>query len=337
MSRIRVFDKAGNGIAEIEAICNRSWILSDVGEAQFSLSIFDKKCKREIIEFGNLILVEHERLPAWGGVIDTPREWGNGQVTVHAYSAEKLFDYRIGPLDQKITGTAGRLFQKILDEALKQGWMPVEGGIFESDGKDRKETLNPTSLLDEMRRVWERSGGDFILAPRVDDQGRLRFVLNYYADLRFDTQFVLKEGHNIALSNRALTEQGRIVNWFFAFGDGDTWESRPQFTGSDAESISRYGLRQDSKQFSGVEEVGTLQKHAENILKVTRAPQVMLDVEVLDVGDAWLNCRPGAVVWVELHSAGFWGDGIGYRGQARIIGMELDEGGQKLRILTEVL
>jgi hypothetical protein len=335
VSSIRIFDKTGVQIAEVDAVCNRSWLLNDVGKASFTLSIFDAKCRRDVLEFGNLVLIEHEKLPAWGGVIDTPRVWGQGTVTINAYSAEQLFKYRIGLQDQKVTGTTAILLRKVLEIAQNHGWLPVSAGIIEDDGIQREETINPTDLLDELKRICERAGGDFMMQPALDANGRLYFVLNYYRSLRLDTQYVLKEGHNIALANRALSEQGEIINELLGYGDGVSWSSKPVYTGRNDASIAYYGLRQGSEYFQGVTQVGSVQKNVEAQLAVKAYPRTTLDLQALDVGETWLNCRLGAVFAVELHSAGFYGTDIGYIGTARVYGMEFDEMRQTVRIIGE--
>ncbi len=333
---IRIYDRQGIEIAEVDATCDRSWLLSDVGKAQFTLSIYDSKCKHDILEFGNLIYIEHEQLPPWGGVIDTPRTWGNGTVTVQAYSAEKLLSYRIGLKDQLVRGTTANLIRKIYELVQSDEPLPLELGDVEDDGIQREETINPTSLLDELKTVVKRTTGNFRLTPKFDAQGHLGFMLEYRLNWARVSELALVEGHNLALTSRPLIEQGDIVNELLGYGDGASWTSKPAYTARNEASIAAFGLRQGSKAYTGVTQLGTVQKNSEAEVSNKGYPRQTLDLRVLNVGDAWLNMRLGAVMPVMLHSAGFSGSGTGYSDTVQIRGMEYDDGKQTLRIIAEV-
>jgi hypothetical protein len=82
MIQITIFDQLGSALADIQASVTRSWEINKTGKAEFELAIIDPKCKEEFLRFGNLIHVESDELPAWTGVIDTPR-WNSYLHSVH--------------------------------------------------------------------------------------------------------------------------------------------------------------------------------------------------------------------------------------------------------------
>ena len=110
---IRVFDRNGSPIGEINALYTCSWLLNAPGKLSFTLSVNDPKCREDFLRFGNLVLVLHDDLPAWGGVIDTPREWGDGNVRINAWGGEKLLDFRRGPVGRLLTGSGGDILGSV--------------------------------------------------------------------------------------------------------------------------------------------------------------------------------------------------------------------------------
>ena len=334
MSQILIFDRSGKQLAELDASCSRSWLFSDIGQAEFAVSLQDTKCKREFLEFGNLIFIEHEKLPAWGGVIDVPRKWRPGFVEVRAYSAEKILEYSIGPVDVTLSGSTGNLVEQILKLAPTETFYPILAGVFEDDGKNRQQTLNLTKLLEECQELVKRGGGEFCITPTVTN-GILQFKLDYFSEIGQDTGFALAEGHNLKLSNNAMVEQGTICNDLTGFGEGASWLSKPIQRVVNVDSVAQYGRRQASKNFSGNVESDTLQGNTEQAVAVEAYPRVMLDLNVLDVGDVWRWMRLGNRFPLILHTAGFSGSGYGFSGLATVSGMEFDEGEQTVRVIFD--
>ena len=78
-SRMSIYDKSGIYLTEIDADIDRTWKINDYGKATFTISKEDVKAVYEYIRFGNLIYIEHNKLPAWAGVIDPPRDWASSQ------------------------------------------------------------------------------------------------------------------------------------------------------------------------------------------------------------------------------------------------------------------
>ncbi len=329
MSNIKIYDRSGKQLTEISATCNRTWILSDVGRAEFELSIYDKKCNPDYLRFGNLILIESAKLPIWSGVIDTPRTWGGGAVVIQAYTAEYMFTYSIGHKDVKIKGTVATLIR----EVLKLSKVPIAIGTIEDENTQYEEVFNPTSILDTLKRIVTRAGGDFIVRPVINQYGQLSFAFDYFRKLECNANFILKEGYNLALANRTLIEQGTITNELLGYGEGVNWQSKPQYVGREDMSISLYGLRQGSQFFQGVTQVAAVKKHTTERLEVVGYPRMVVDAQVLDIGDAWQNLRLGANVNIELHTAGFMGSAIGYKGTLRIVGIEYTEDKGYVRVI----
>lgn len=300
------------------------WRINTVTRLRFSLSTSDAACREDWLQFGNLVLVEPGNgLPAWGGVIDTPREWGRGSVTVTAYSAEHLLGWRRpAQMGQTLKGTAGAIFRQIVQMATAAAFLPVEVGEIFEGGASREETLED-DLLAECQRIAGRARHEFDLTPIVRD-GRLIFRANWYERMGQQTDLVLEEKIDLQLSDRPLTEQGEIVNDVLGYGDGATWKSRPTVIKTDAASSGRYMHRQGISGFDGNSETGTLEENTALELGRTAYPVNVLDIRATNVRGAWGNIRKGNNIRAILRSVGFLGSGTGLDVPVRIAGMGYD-------------
>ncbi len=300
------------------------WRINTVTRLRFTLSTADAACRADWLQFGNLVLVEPGNgLPAWGGVIDTPREWGRGSVTVTAYSAERLLEWRRpAQMGQILRGTPGSIFRQIVQMATGAAFLPVEVGEVFEGGTSRVETLED-DLLAECQRIAERAGNEFDLTPVVRD-GRLVFRANWYERMGQQTNLVLEEGIDLALADRPLTEQGTIVNDLLGYGDGATWQSRPKVTKTDPRSAGMYMHRQGITGFDGNVETGTLEENTIKKLQAAAQPISTLDIRAMNTRGAWGGIRKGNIIRAILHSVGFSGGGSGADVPVRIAGFGYD-------------
>jgi hypothetical protein len=329
---IRIFDRKGIPLGEINALYTCSWLLNGPGRMSFSLSVKDPKCREDLLRFGNLVLIQHDTLPDWGGVIDTPREWGSGNVRVNAWSGEKLLEFRRGTPGKVVTGSGGAIFAQIIRQANTVGNLPlVVGNVYEG-GKVRTETLNDTLLI-ETTRIVEQAKMEWYVEPDLLGDGRLIFRANCLVKTGKQLSLELEESVHLKLSNRPMTEQGEIINDVLGYGEGVNWQSKPTAIRKDDTSIGSYGLRQGLYQFSGVTTGGTLESNTSNYLQQMSEPRVSMDVDVADVNDIWKYMRLGNRFNARLHSVGFTGGTFGIVQEIRALGMEYD--GSTLRIVGE--
>ena len=241
--RIRIFDRGGAPIAEFQATIERSYLIGEEGRAQFAYPIRKTDVVNErVLQFGNWLLIENTKLPPWVGVIDTPREWSARVVTVSAYTPEHVFGWRRGPLEEKLTGSAGSIFSKILTYVNQAEHTVMREGEIWKGGTQREETLNPTPLNEDLRRITERSGEEYQFRPVIDAAGKLVVYCDWHEQLGTETGVFLHEGKgggNVEAVGTILTEDGPIINEVFAYGDGETWQSKPTVTVTAPVSVDR--------------------------------------------------------------------------------------------------
>lgn len=332
MSVIRFFDRSGVELAELEATAQYSGRLNERGDCTFTLATDVLNGRAELIQFGNMIYIQDENLPAWGGVIDTPRTWGKNMVTVTAYSGEHFLSYRYKVNELTISQSAGEIFRKIIQDANKSEKTPVIEGEIWNGGKTREEVLQPGNYYEDAKQIAEKARNDWSVTPFIRN-GILGFYANWYKQLGVDTPLELMESVNIELEETPLREQDEIINELTGLGDGATNDLRPVFIAADRESLAQYGLRQGSVQFSQQEMTGTLKENTENELARKRNPRATLRVTALNVSDTFQHLRLGNTVTVSLLSVGLKGSGFGFTERMRITGMTVTK--KRVNLLLE--
>lgn len=341
--RIRAFDPDGLPIAEFRAAIPRSFAIGDEGRAQFiypsrKTNIVNEK----VLQFGNWLLIENTHLPPWVGVIDDPRTWATRTVTVSAYTPERVLGWRIGPLEEVVTGAAGQIFERILYYVNLSEKTIIQPGTLWRGGVRRSETLNPTPLNKDLQRLQERSREEYRWRPVVDANGRLSVFADWMELLGEETSALLHEGRgggNIEAVGNILVEDGPITNEILAFGEGMSWQSKPHVRRQDASSISKYGLRQMSKEYAGVADLQTLAENGDAFLAQFKEPARSFKINALNVGDTFKYMRLGNRMPLRFESVGFYAGAQGYQTTVRIMGMSYDPvvAGKLTLVVEEVL
>lgn len=309
---ILVADDNGVLIGELDAeIDGLSWMLNEFGQARLVVS----PAARRLLEFGNRLLIYLDNgLPPWVGFIDPPRGWGYGRVTLTAYSGERLLTHRLTGRNRVFgRATAGAILAALL--AGQAGPRVLEPGYIDLGGGAVSETYNLETLYDVARSDLLLSAADFAVSG-VIEAGRVRFRLNVYQRRGQDLAGIwLLEGHNAVIEPE---EQGPIVNEWLTAGAGNGWGDAGRLYGSarDDASIVRYGLRQESKIFSGATDQATLDALAAGELAASALPYVAMSVRAINLPPArFADYDVGDGVGVEIYS--MLG---GYRGTRRVIG-----------------
>lgn len=342
LDRIRIFDRSGNPLIEFNTRVSRSWVIGDEGRASFSYASRKSDVVNErALQFGNWLLVENSVLPSWVGVLDTPREWGTREVTVRAYTPERVFSWRRGPLEEKLTGSAGTIFEKILQYVNAAEQTILQPGDIWRGGAQREETINPTLLHEDLKRLQERSQEEYQWRPAVFN-GQLAVYADWLDLLGFDTGALLhegREGGNIKTERRVMIEDGPIANDLLAYGDGETWQSKPAVSVVDNESIGLYGRRQESKYYSGVTNTQTLTENGSEYVSQSKQASRTFRITALNVGDTFRFIGLGNRLTLTFQNIGFSQGTLGFSTLVRILGMayDPDERNQISLVVGEVL
>lgn len=316
-----IYGRDGIPITDVRAAVVRSSLLNSVGEAIFYIATSSTKCKREVLEFGNFLLVQHDSLPDWVGIIDTPRPWHHGYVEVHAFEPEYILQYRPVPLNSTISGTPGDKFTQLLAIANGQEDTLIRTGDVFIGGVSSVETISDT-VFSQIRTLQRASGHDWVCTPNVDALGKLTVKMDWLEKAGVETDLEFSQGHNILHGDAPLEESGEIVNSIEAVSDGEVSVS---VIYNDSESVAKNGLRRIRKSYSGITEASALLAAAKQDVDDSKEADVSTPLTVVDVGQTFANIRIGNVAKYRYSNVGFDGDILGQSRSVRIEGWRFDE------------
>lgn len=285
MIRIRLFDKSHILLTEIRpAIESVSWTLNNAGRARLFMPYSDPKCTLANLQHGNRILIEFDNgLPSFGGVIDTPRKQNADGVTVNAYTAEKLFSFRVTAKSRYFRATApGSIYKGLITRTNAIRSSGIDIGNIYAGGTPRTLTYHYNDLWGRIKKLAALSGQDFDVTPTYDD-GILKFHANWYDVKGADksNKVHLVEGRNMA--DPSLNVQGNIANNVFLVGAGQTWSDQRYVAHSaDTASEADYGYREYAEIQSNVKVADTLDRNAAEILAEKQNPREKFSLRVSD-------------------------------------------------------
>lgn len=337
MDRLRIFSRNGTLLAEFTASVRRSWIIGKRTIASFSVSVYDTYCNETVLQFGNWVIVENDNFPDWVGTIGG-REWASRKATIAAYSPEFLLGQRIGPREEIVKGSAGVIFERIIYYVNLKEKTLLRGGNIVKSGT-RIETLNPTQLNDDLRRIYERSGEEYTWRADFDANGKLSILGDWSLKLGKSTEFSLyesKSGGNVEATRRVLVEDAPEGNSIFGYGSGLTWASKPVVEVPDAASINQYGLIQKSISYNGVSTLAGITTNARDELKTLKNPERIYNINALNVGDTYKFMALGNSMYLRMQNIGFSSGDLGTDVRVRIVGMYFNpDSGNKLELVVK--
>ena len=335
--RVQIGDRFGKIIAEpLPDVAPLSWILNGIGRTTLTLARADAQATAENLQVGNRVYIEFENgLPPWGGVLDLPRRWGAGSVSVSCYDITQLLKYRCTEKNDSFYGRpVGAIFQELLQREEDQDPLGIVPGAIWLGGHPHWPRYHYKSLwyvLDYSLRKMERC--DFRFTPYLD-AGHIKFRADLFQTAGADktAQATLAEGVNVA-TPLAMVEQGAVINAYFAVAEGATWGTDRLVVAARAtESIAKYGLREAGQVQPGVSVQSTLEMHARNALDLGHEPHKIFPLEVTDNEPGRFAAYDlGDTVGCVLPSCDFGG----YDGAVRILAREYNPATGDCQVVVE--
>ncbi|HIP95654.1 MAG TPA: hypothetical protein EYH32_00380 [Anaerolineae bacterium] len=324
--RLLVGDRTGMVLGEIVTeIGPVSWRLNGIGVAEFAVARSAPAFREDWLRFGNRVLIEFDNgLPAWGGIIDFPREWNARGVKIKARGLGSLLKYRITAKTKYFNAVpVGRIFHDVLDDADKRQALGLvwDGPIWMGGGAHypRYHFKSVWWVLTESIRKMENC--DFRFVPLLRD-GKIVFRPELHEVLGEDKRHkvALWEGDNV--TDVVMSEQGPVINYVVVPGSGTGWgDDRQVAYAKEEESKQLYGLREDCVLRAGVTQVTTLHRHAEWYIREMAYPHTRMTLHVTNTTPArFSDYDVGDIVRVVLPSYGF----CGYDRACRVLAREFD-------------
>ena len=319
-----VGDKFGNILGEIHPQFDTfSTILNGIGRTKMVISKNSTDFVPSLLAKGNTLYVTFDDgTPPWGGVLDLPYVWGEGEVTINCYESPYRFKTRVTDKTASFYGlSAGTIFRLVLTREENQSPMGLNMGSIWEGGDPHYPVFHHTSIwdvLDYSLRQMERC--DYTFVPYITEN-TIKFRANFYQIAGEDKTFKSKlaEGRN-AGTVTDVEERGNIINAHYAIGDGSVWdETRLVMVTEDLKSIAMYGRRETSAMYSGTSMAAMLIMQGRNVIRLNSQPRVIFRCPVTnnEPGD-FSSYTLGDTVACSLPSYGF----DGFYDSVRIIGRD---------------
>lgn len=347
-SRITIFDHYCRPLAETTVSTTpRSWVLDDVGRAEWTVSTSDPICKLVNLQYGNLVLIEHlpardesgnvkGRLPDWVGMILPPRNWALGELPVVAFSAECVMAFRPMPF-VKIQGTPGTMFKQILQFAndLPSG-IKVQPGNIADLSKPLEDDLR-ISAHEHIKTLAQNAGMNWdVTAERADD-GSLLLFANLYESKGLDTDQLLNPS-NTELGDPLLSEQGVPFNYVIGYSHAFTDRDRKKLIGVNQSSFDDYGLLGMNEIFLGLHDGASVAAASQARADSAGRPQMILGRIALDQGDLFDYMECGNSLRVHDPNVGFSPNGgFGLNARVRVVSVDYNDLTDKCPLKLEVI
>jgi hypothetical protein len=332
MSRLVGFGLDRIAVGETRVNCDRGWAISAGMQTEVSLAAGQVM---SWMDFGRMVAIEHESLPMWAGMIDTP--WsGLLPATMTVYNPEYLLNIRTPDVPLKFTGTAGAIALQLIEAANAQEDLGMRAGEIEYDDPDRVENFDLRPFWEQLLALSQRSGMELRLRPARDSENKLAIYLDMKHRLGIDTGFLLHDGAGANMEVTGADIDGEIWNRVTGYGDQSSATARKQTPAQrDEASIARYRLRSRSVQFSGVTQDSTLLANTTVSLASTAWPVLKLTVNALDRGETFGALDLGNSLIVQASQLYLPGGRRGWRGEMRITAMQYLEAKRRVAMTLE--
>ena len=340
-SQVIVYNPAGFPLTDLDVSTIRSWTINEIGDCAFDISINDPKATQAYLQFGNIVYVQHDKLPDWVGFIsDDPegRHWEYGVIKVMCSDAKKYFSWRGIQYGQYVMNVEDQ-FRNIvrMSQRPNTGLNVLEGDILRGGRTLGYEGgMQASEALD---LLVEHANVEWTVTPKIAQDGRLELYANLYERKKSGKyiDMTLDESNTKAIA-RILSEVGPIYNDVAYMSRADTYNSR--IFGNkhqDLVSIGKYGLREFTDENEAVTVQG-LDEAAKDFLAEHSEPRRTVPMVLLDVGNTYNYSALGnRFTWQS--AAGGFGDntGIGSAAEIQIAHMEYADETNELQVELELL
>lgn len=327
--RLTVFSLTSEPLAELDAAVHATWLQGELGALQFTLAAGDAKCTERSLRFGNFVLFESDQLPAWGGVIWPPRQWGSGMVTVHAHAAEFQFKRRLlESAGLLMTGNAASLFAQLVELGNARGDLRIELGNLATASEALVLEARRQTIWDAIKEIEASSGEEWWLQPETGADHRLVFKANWAPQRGAENPLALVEGRNFALDGTAA-EVSDLVNHITVIGEG--LAAPPTSLAADERSQALYGATY-AAEFVASSSPAALQARALQLIRERAQPRLLVPGRMLSEA-AFGQLRLGDRYPLALNAAGF--SSRRSRLVARLQALEFDSEENSLGVLLE--
>jgi len=317
-----LFDRDGEMLDEFGGIFKRSSGVNSIGELRFTLAVNDEKNIESNLRFKNwIVILNDDGREFWAGRLDKDRGWGNGTSKHFAYSAEDMFNDRIGPysLPYALLNTAGVIAKNVLAIANEKEDTLIRPGDIYTGGKRCGTFISPATYLSEnLAQVVKQSGHEWEVVPQIVNN-HLTLYLNWYERIGTEVDGGLND-RNCKVDEDSLTEITRPLKNRM-LGVGSDKEVKTNYLASNRASIDKFGLQEGRIDVNAGTKEG-VEYLTRQELAWRAFPADMFKATATNIDGTYTLLRKGNVLSFENAKAGYGPKGtIGTQSAVRIMGM----------------
>lgn len=331
MSRLVFYSLQGVRQGELHAFCDRGWALAGspaiMSGGSSTVVLTEAQAAVDWLQLGRICMVEHEALPPWVGVLDTPwKALPPLQLTL--YNVEYLLSLRTPDAPLKLKAPLGDLVAQMLGAANQQEEMYLRPGVADPDTQ-RDVPLDTRTYWEQLLDALKAAGQELVIRPE-EVNGRLRLYVDTLRHAGVDTGYLFHSGGTNA--NMQVAEatvdapasggmRNRIIGVSTLKDGTGRLSTQPMI---DADAL-KYRLRSGIVEFQGVSEASALDTLTRTHLKAVSRPKIKLQVRIEDRGDAFRQIAPGNTAIFHSPEVRLPGGVRGWKGVARMLAISYDE------------
>jgi hypothetical protein len=333
-SRVTIFDPQGNRLTELDVDMYREWKISEYGTGKFDISVLDPKFEAEYIDFGNWVLVEHDKLPGWIGTIECPREWNGGTVTVNCLSGEARLKRALTRKDTKYHGPPGHVFKMFIEDSCSEIIGLKLGSIHAISPRHITVLDNFANCYDLICKIAEKRNEEWNIEPEIDSRGNVWFVCNWWKKMgTVRTTRLYEDKH--CKNGVKLVEQGETYNRVIVKGAKGSWAQGKIGIYTDWRAVQDYGLYEYLLSDNTSKEEDDHEEYARAYVNAHKEPRKTFTLGLADVDDLFKEVRLGDTFTLETYQTGFTNGKLGCVADVRIFQMSYKDSENILNIVTD--
>lgn len=306
-SEVTMYTFDGKLIAELQTYTRRFWARNDLGGATIWISVNDRNYSDQLLQIGNRVVIEHDRLPIWAGELVAPQTNYAGVVELNAQSGEGALKNAILQNRRDYKSTPASVIRALIQDVNEQGDLFIREGTLDDMPFNVRAHGNLNTAYDVLQKLIKDKGGNWWVEPKIDANGRLIFQVNYsdVRGIRYNDYPVLMEGQNIEEGSRPLmVTQSNPINSVIAVSRSIGNKASIVGRADDTASIAKIGLRQTLID-SEAEDISGVNADAARHLLINKNGTRLFNVTAANQGDLFSFMKLGNIMPLEVSSVGF--------------------------------
>ena len=328
--RIILLDRNGTPRGELHQARSAawSWVLNGEGAAEIVIDASDPRAIVDLLTHAPLIVI-YSDTGNWGGILKRGIEQAGPQLTLRAWSNERLLRGRQTAQTRSLDNrTNGAIAQALLADANAE-WPTLvsPGSYIYTAGLAHWYEVHYDDLL---RRIQDMAAVDWHDFEVTWDR-----KLNWYERKGSDKpNVVLAEGRNVVRYPQYTYSEDTIVNDQHCVGTGASWATKLTSRVLDTTSQNAYGMWQAVTTYPSISDQDTLDLKAETLLDNRKDPSRRIDLLVVNKpAGLWNEFAEGDRVRVILPSYHL---GVGFDEMVRVLSREVNASAGTMRVVVEV-